>query len=69
MKFSTVVVILAVLVCAAVEDIDATYVRHPVGVPPAAHEAAQRNLAKVKPNCPIVDRNNNCITDYSGTDQ
>nr|CAI5835785.1 unnamed protein product [Callosobruchus analis] len=25
----------------------------------------ERNLAKVKPNCPVVDRNNNCITDYS----
>ncbi|VEN55437.1 unnamed protein product, partial [Callosobruchus maculatus] len=25
----------------------------------------ERNLAKVKLNCPVVDRNNNCITDYS----
>nr|CAH7728322.1 unnamed protein product [Callosobruchus chinensis] len=31
----------------------------------AADIDLERNLGKVKPNCPHVDRKNNCITDYS----
>ncbi|VEN56980.1 unnamed protein product [Callosobruchus maculatus] len=40
---------------------------NPIASPkPDEGEREERNIGKVdRPNCPVVDRNNNCITDYS----